>query len=33
MPSCLTINIIRYVSRVKWSHPGNRVAPTTKYWF
>ncbi len=25
---CLTISIIRYVSRVKWSNPGNGVAPS-----
>ena len=24
---CLTLSIIRYVSRVKWSDPGNGVAP------
>ena len=26
--SCLTLSIIRYVSRVKWSNPGKRVAPS-----
>ena len=28
MLSCLTLSIIRYVSRVKWSNPGNGVAPS-----
>ena len=37
MPPCLTLSIIRYVSRVKWSHPGNGVAPSptprcSSYW-
>ena len=27
MPPCLTLSIIRYVSRVKWSNPGKGVAP------
>ena len=27
MPPWLTLSIIRYKSRVKWSNPGNRVAP------
>ena len=27
MPPCLTLSIIRYGSRVKWSNPGKRVAP------
>ena len=26
MPPCLALSIIRYVSRVKWSNPGNGVA-------
>ena len=26
IPPCLTFSIIRYVSRVKWSNPGKRVA-------
>ena len=26
--SCLTLSIIRYVSRVKWSNPGKGVAPS-----
>ena len=25
---CLTLSDIRYVSRVKWSNPGKRVAPS-----
>ena len=37
IPLCLTLSIIRYVSRVKWSHPGKRVAPSptcrcSSYW-
>ena len=27
IPPCLTLNIIRYVSSVKWSNPGKGVAP------
>ena len=27
IPSCLTFSIIRYVTRVKWSHLGEGVAP------
>ena len=34
---CLTLSIIRYVSRVKWSNPGKGVAPSltpqySSYW-
>ena len=29
MLPCLTLSIIRYVSRVKWSNPGKGVAPFT----
>ena len=37
MPPCLTLNIIRYVSRVKWRNPGKGVAPSptlrcSSYW-
>ena len=37
MPPCLTLSIIRYVSRVKWSNPGKIVAPSptsqcSSYW-
>ena len=37
MPSCLTVSIIRYRSRVKWSNPGKGVvlSPTpccSSYW-
>ena len=32
MPSCLTLRIIRYRSRVKSSHPWNRVAPSATIW-
>ena len=37
MPPCLTLSIIRYRSRVKWSHPGNGVGPSptpccVSYW-
>ena len=26
IPPCLTLSIIRYISRVKWSNPGKGVA-------
>ena len=29
---CLTLSIIRYVSRVKWSNPGKGVAPFPTPW-
>ena len=29
-PPCLTLSIIRYVSRVKWSNPGKGVSPSSK---
>ncbi len=29
---CLTLSIIRYGSRVKWSNPGKGVAPSPKPW-
>ena len=33
IPPCLTLSIIRYVSRVKWSNPGKGVAPSpTPRW-
>ena len=37
IPPCLTLSNIRYVSRVKWSNPGKRVAPSSplycsSYW-
>ena len=37
IPPCLTLSIIRYVSRVKWSNPWKRVAPSptprcSSYW-
>ena len=32
MPPCLTLSIIRYGSRVKWSNPGNGVAPSPTPW-
>ena len=28
IPPCLTLNIIRYFSRVKWSNPGKGVVPS-----
>ena len=28
MPPCLTLSIIKYGSRVKWSNPGKGVAPS-----
>ena len=37
IPPCLTLSITRYASRVKWSNPGNGVAPSpsplcSSYW-
>ena len=37
IPTCLTLIIIRYVSRVKWSNPGKDVVPSpaplcSSYW-
>ena len=32
MPCCLTLSIIRYVSRVNWSNPGKEVAPFPTHW-
>ena len=32
IPPCLTLSIIRYGSRVKWSNPGNGVAPSPTPW-
>ena len=32
MPPCLTLSIIRYGSRVKWSTPGKGVAPSPTPW-
>ena len=32
MPPYLILSIIRYGSRVKWSNPGNRVAPSPTPW-
>ena len=37
VPPCLTLSNIRYVSRVKWSNPKKRVAPSpplrcSSYW-
>ena len=32
MPPCLTLSIIRYGSRVKWSNPGEGVAPSLTPW-
>ena len=32
MPPCLTLSIIRYGSRVKWSNPGKGVAPFPTPW-
>ena len=28
IPPCISLSIIRYISKVKWSNPGNRVAPS-----
>ena len=32
MPLCLTLRIIRYGLRVKWSNPGQGVAPSPTPW-
>ena len=37
IPPCLTLSIIRYVSRVKWNNPGKKVLPSptpqcSSYW-
>ena len=32
MPPCLTLSIIRYESRVKWSNPGKGVPPSSTPW-
>ena len=32
MPPCLTLSIIRYGSRVKWSNPGKGVVPSPIHW-
>ena len=32
IPPCLTLSIIRYVSRVKWSNPGEGVVPSPILW-
>ena len=32
MPPCLTLSIIRYGSRVKWSNPAKGVAPFPTPW-
>ena len=32
IPPCLTLSIIRYGSRVKWSNPGKGVAPSPIPW-
>ena len=32
MPPCLTLSIIRYGTRVKWSNPGKGVAPSPTPW-
>ena len=33
MLPCLTLSIIRYGSRVKWSNPGKGVAPSPTTWY
>ena len=33
MPPCLTLSIIRYRSKVKWSNPRKGVAPSPTLWF
>ena len=32
IPPCLTISIIKYISRVKWNNPGKVIAPTLTPW-
>ena len=32
IPPCLTLSIIKYGSRVKWSNPGKGVAPSPTPW-
>ena len=32
MPPCLTLSIIRYRSRVKWSNPGKEAASSPTLW-
>ena len=32
IPLCLTLSIIRYVSKVKWSNPVKGVAPSPTHW-
>ena len=32
MPPCLTLSIIRYISRIKWSNPGNGVTLSLIRW-
>ena len=32
IPPCLTLSIIRYGSRVKWSNPGKGVVPSPTTW-
>ena len=32
IPPCLTLSIIKYGSRVKWSNPGKGVAPSHTLW-
>ena len=31
-PPCLTLSIIRFGSRVKWSNPGKGVVPSPTHW-
>ena len=33
IPPCLTLSIIRYGSRVKWSNPGKGVGPSPTPWW
>ena len=33
IPPYLTLSIIRYISRVKWSNPGKGVAPSPTPWY
>ena len=33
IPLCLTLSIIRYVSKVKWGNPGKGKAPSPTPWY
>ena len=33
IPPCLTLSIIRYRSRIKWSKPGKKIVPFPTPWY